>query len=63
MLSGLHTRISHQQGGFQFFVKGVVNLGAREHTGNVFASFLETRFQFVQPRLALNHWRFFGGFE
>jgi hypothetical protein len=38
-------------------------LGAREHTGNVFASFLETRFQFVQPRLALNHWRFFGGFE
>jgi hypothetical protein len=38
-------------------------LGAREHTGNVFASFLETRFQFVQPRLALNDGSFFGRFE
>jgi len=44
MLSGFDTGVGHQQDGFEFFVKGVVNLSAGKHSRQTSAGFLSPAF-------------------
>ena len=49
VLGGLHTRVGHQQGGFEFFIELVVDAGAREDLGDLAAGAFETGAQTTQP--------------
>jgi hypothetical protein len=42
IFGGLHTRIGHQQGGLEFFVECIINLGTGEHRGDAHARAAQT---------------------
>ena len=52
MLRGFHAGVCHEQGRFQLFIKGLIDLRASEHGGNAAPGFSKTCFQFAEPSLA-----------